>query len=59
MSAQEKSGEKQSCAMPPTLFAIVLSLLLQYALWDVLEGIYLHTRVGGRLFNIASRSERS
>ena len=47
------SGVKQGCVLAPTLFGIFFSLLLQYAFNDCDEGVYLHTRTDGKLFNIA------
>ena len=47
------SGVKQGCVLAPTLFGIFFSMLLQYAFKDCSEGIYIHTRADGRLFNIA------
>ena len=47
------SGVKQGCVLAPTLFAIFFSILLQYAFKNNSEGIYIHTRADGRLFNIA------
>ena len=47
------SGVKQGCVLVPTLLGIFFSLLLQYAFSDCDEGVYLHTRTDGKLFNIA------
>jgi len=47
------SGVKQGCVLAPTLFAIFFSILLQYAFKDCSEGVYIHTRTDGKLFNIA------
>ncbi len=47
------SGVKQGCVLAPTLFGIFFSMLLQYAFKDCHEGVYIHTRTGGKLFNIA------
>lgn len=47
------SGVKQGCVLAPTLFGIFFSMLLQYAFKDCTEGIFVHTRSDGRLFNIA------
>ncbi len=46
------SGVKQGCVLVPTLFGI-FSMLLEYAFKDCHEGVYIHTRTGGKLFNIA------
>ncbi|PFX15042.1 putative uncharacterized transposon-derived protein F52C9.6 [Stylophora pistillata] len=48
-----KSGVKQGCVLAPTLFGILFSLLLRYAFSQSEEGIYLHTRSDGSLFNLA------
>ena len=37
----------------PALFVIFFSMLLQYAFKDCSEGVYIHTRADGELFNIA------
>ncbi|GAA6071721.1 uncharacterized protein LOC117871822, partial [Tachysurus ichikawai] len=47
------SGVKQGCVLAQTLFAIFFSMLLQYAFKDCSEGVYIHTRTDGKLFNIA------
>ena len=47
------SGVKQGCVLAPTLFGIFFSVLLQYAFKDCSEGVYIHTRADGKLFNIA------
>lgn len=47
------SGVKQGCVLAPTLFGIFFSMLLQYAFKDCEEGVYIHTRADGGLFNIA------
>lgn len=47
------SGVKQGCVLAPTLFGIFFSMLLHYAFRDCDEGIYIHTRSDGKLYNIA------
>ena len=47
------SGVKQGCVSAPTLFAIFFPMLLQYAFMNCREGVFLHTRSDGKLFNIA------
>ena len=47
------SGVKQGCVLAPTLFAIFFSVLLRYAFKDSSDGIWLHTRADGGLFNTA------
>ncbi|KAL8601071.1 hypothetical protein ACOMHN_040772 [Nucella lapillus] len=44
-----KGGVTQGCGLAPTLF----SLLLKHAFRILTEGVYLHTRAFGRLFNLA------
>lgn len=48
-----KSGVKQGCVLAPTLFGIFFSLLLKHAFGNSTEGVYMHTRSDGRLYNIA------
>ncbi|XP_016368572.1 RNA-directed DNA polymerase from mobile element jockey-like [Sinocyclocheilus rhinocerous] len=48
-----KSGVKQGCVLAPTLFGICFSMLLKHAFGTATEGVYLHTRSDGRLFNLA------
>ena len=47
-----KSSVKQGCVLAPTLFGIFFALLLKHALGTSSDGVYLHTRADGRLFNI-------
>ena len=47
------SGVKQGCVLAPTLFGIFFSLLLSYAFDSSSDGIDLHTRSDGKLFNLA------
>ena len=47
------SGVKQGCILAPTLFRIFFPLLLKHAFGTSTEGIYLRSRSGGRLFNLA------
>ena len=49
-----KSGVKQGCVIAPNLFGILFSLLLRHAFGSETEGVYMHTRADGKLFN-ASR----
>lgn len=46
-----QSGVKQGCVLAPTLFGIFFALLLKYAFGQHTEGIYLHSRSDGKLFN--------
>ena len=48
-----KSGVKQGCVLAPTLFGIFFSLLLKHAFGTSTEGVYIHTRSDGSLYNIA------
>jgi len=48
-----KSGVKQGCVLAPTLFGIFFSLLLRHAFRSSDEGVYIHTRSSGSLFNLA------
>ena len=48
-----KSRVKQGCALAPTLFGVIFSLLLSYAFSQSEDGVYLHTRSDGHLFNLA------
>ncbi|RXN14061.1 RNA-directed DNA polymerase from mobile element jockey-like protein [Labeo rohita] len=50
---QVSSGVKQGCVLAPTLFGIFFSMLLKYAFKDCSEGVYIHTRSDGKLYNIA------
>ena len=47
------SGVKQGCVLAPTLFGIFFSLLLSYAFRSSDDGVYIHTRHDGKLFNLA------
>ena len=48
-----KSRIKQGCVLAPTLFGTFFSVLLNHAFGTATEGIYLHTRSDGKLFNLA------
>ena len=47
------SGVKQGCVLAPTLFGIFFSLLLSYAFRSSSDGVYIHTRHDGKLYNLA------
>ena len=47
-----KSGVKQGCVLAPTLFGIFFSLLLSHASSESEDGVFLHTRSDGKLFNL-------
>ncbi|XP_076043737.1 uncharacterized protein LOC143026842 [Oratosquilla oratoria] len=48
-----RSGVKQGCVLAPTLFGIFFFLLLSYAFNQSEDGVYIHTRNDGSLFNLA------
>ena len=48
-----KRGVKQGCVLAPTLFGTFFPMLLKHAFGTATEGMYLHTRSDGRLFNLA------
>ena len=47
------NGVKQGCVLAPTLFGIFFSMLLTHAFSQSSDGIYLHTRSDGGLYNLA------
>ena len=49
-----RSGVKQGCVLAPTLFGIFFAVMLKQAFGESTEGIYLHTRLDGNLFNLTS-----
>ena len=44
---------KQGCVFAPTLYSIFFSLPLKHAFGTLTQGIYMHTRSDGKLYNIA------
>ena len=54
-----KSGVKQGCVLAPILFGIFVSLLLKHAFKSSTEGVYLHSRSDGHLFNISRLRAKS
>ena len=54
-----KSGVKQGCVLAPTLFGIFFSLLLSYAFKGNEDGIFLHSRSDGNLFNLSRLRSKS
>ncbi|XP_052253146.1 uncharacterized protein LOC127859679 [Dreissena polymorpha] len=53
------SGVKQGCVLAPTLFGIFFSMLLKYAFDSSTDGINIHTRYDGKLFNLARLRART
>ena len=47
------SGVKQGCVLAPTLFGIFFSVMLKQAFGQSSEGVYLHSRSSGGLFNLS------
>ena len=54
-----RSGVKQGCVLAPTLFGIFFAVLLKHAFGTSTEGVYLHTRSDGRLYNLARLKAKS
>ena len=50
---------KQGYVLAPTLFGIFISLLLKKGFGTAEEGIYLHTRTDGKLFNLPRLKAKS
>ena len=48
-----KSRVKQGCVLALTLFGMLFHLLLKHAFGNSTEGVYMHTRSEGRLYNNA------
>ena len=48
-----RSGVKQGCVLAPTLFGIFFAVMLKQAFDSNSDGIYLHTRSDGGLFNLS------
>ena len=48
-----KSGVKQGCVLAPTLFGIFFAVMLKHAFGSNTDGIYLHTRLDGGLYNVS------
>ena len=51
--ARNRPVRRLGYVLAPTLFGIFFSLLLSYALSQSEDGVYLHTRSDGNLFNLA------
>ena len=54
-----RSGVKQGCVLAPTLFGIFFALMLKHAFGNATEGIHLHTRSDGSLFNLSRLKAKS
>lgn len=54
-----KSGVKQGCVLAPTLFGIFFAMLFRHAFKGATEGVYLHSRSDGKLFNISRLKAKS
>ena len=54
-----QSGVKQSCVLAPILFGIFFAVLLKHVFGTAKEGIYLHTKLNGLLFNLARLSAKT
>ncbi|XP_063382206.1 uncharacterized protein LOC134668695 [Cydia fagiglandana] len=48
-----RRGVRQGCVLAPTLFGIFFSLLLKAAFSNNQQGVHLHTRDDGKLYNIS------
>ena len=46
------NGVKQGCVLASTLFSIFFSIMLREEKEDLLDGIYIHFRTDGSLFNL-------
>ena len=49
-----RNGVKQGCVLAPTLFDIFFSLLFSSAFGSPSEGVCLHSRTDGKLFNLVA-----
>ena len=58
-SFEVKSGVKQGCVLAPTLFGIFFAMLFRHAFKGATEGVYLHSRYDGKLFNISRLKAKS
>ena len=47
------NGVKQGCVLAPTLFSIFLSAMLEEAIKDMRDGIYIQSRQNADLFTVA------
>ena len=53
------NGVKQGCVLAPTLFGIFFSLLLRHAFGSSEDGVFIHTRSDGNLFNLSRLRAKS
>lgn len=56
-----RRGVRQGCVLAPTVFGIFFSLIMKVAFGDDVQGVHLHTRTDGKLFNsslLRSRRKR-
>jgi hypothetical protein len=53
------SRVKEGCVLAPTLFSIFFAVLLMNGFCTATEGIYLHTRSDGKVFNLSRLRTKS
>ena len=54
-----QSGVKQGCVLAPNLFGIFFSVVLSYAFKNNEDGVFIHTRSDGNLFNLSRLKART
>ena len=52
-------GVKQGCVLAPTLFTLCLAAVLDTMSHSIAKGVYIHTRMDGKLFNLARPKART
>ena len=52
-------GTKQGCVLAPTLFTLFLTVVLLVLHQETEEGVYVRTRIDGKLFNLARLKART